>query len=61
MKDYSRFLKIYANIPKNLRDDDIIAVVDGEPYTWNSSYLEISTGTETGEKIYQQLVKTEVI
>ncbi|MBQ3440946.1 hypothetical protein IJG27_01375 [Candidatus Saccharibacteria bacterium] len=60
MKDYSRFLRVYANIPKNLRDG-IIAVVDEEPYTWNSSYIEILTGTEIGEKIYQQLIKTEVI
>ena len=60
MEDYSRFLRIYANIPKNLRND-IIAVINDEPYTWNSSYLEISNGTETGKKIYQQLVGMEII
>ena len=60
MEDYSRFLKVYANIPANLRGD-IIAVIGDEPFTWSSTYLEILNGTETGKKIYQQLVKMEVI
>ncbi|MBR3204488.1 hypothetical protein IKF81_02280 [Candidatus Saccharibacteria bacterium] len=58
--DYSRFLSIYANIPLKLRND-IIAIVDEQPYTWNSSYLEISNNTETGKKIYKQLIKMEII
>ena len=60
MDDYSRFLKIYANLPAKLREG-IIAVVDDEPYTWNSSYLEIVANTDLGKKIYQQLIDMEII
>ena len=60
MDDYSRFLKIYANLPSKLRDG-IIAVVDDKPYTWNSSYLEIVANTDLGKKIYQQLIDMEII
>ncbi|MBQ3261255.1 hypothetical protein IJH29_01200 [Candidatus Saccharibacteria bacterium] len=60
MEDYSRFLNIYSNLPEKLRNG-IIAVVEDKPYTWNSSYIEISAGTELGKKIYNQLVETEII
>ena len=60
MSDYSRFQKIYANIPEKLRGG-IIAVVDEKPYTWNSSYIEIINDTELGKKIYDQLIKMELI
>lgn len=60
MEDYSKFLNIYANIPKSLRSG-IIAVVDGDPYTWYTAYYEISNGTELGQKIYQKLIDTEII
>lgn len=60
MDDYSRFLKIYANLPVKLREG-IIAVIDEKPYTWNSSYLEIVANTELGKKIYQQLVDMRII
>lgn len=60
MNDYSRFLNIYANVPDKLRNG-IIAVIEDKPYSWNSSYLEISAGTELGQKIYNQLIKMEII
>ncbi|MBQ3263926.1 hypothetical protein IJI17_02480 [Candidatus Saccharibacteria bacterium] len=58
--DYSRFLNIYANVPDKLRNG-IIAVVDDKPYSWNASYIEIAGNTELGQKIYNQLIKTEII
>lgn len=60
MDDYSRFLNIYANLPEKLRSG-IVAVVDDKPYSWNSSYVEISANTELGKKIYNQLVEMEII
>ena len=60
MNDYSRFLNVYANVPDKLRNG-IIAVIEDKPYSWNSSYLEISAGTELGQKIYNQLIKMEII
>lgn len=60
MKDYSRFLKVYANVPDGLRSG-IIAVVDEKTYSWNAAYLEIKNETELGERIFRQLLKTEII
>lgn len=60
MQDYSRFLKIYANLPEKLREG-IIVVIDGKPYTWNSSYIEITNDTQLGRDIYKKLIKMEII
>ena len=60
MDDYSRFLNIYANVPKALRSG-IIAVIDGDPYSWYTAYYEISNGTEIGKKLYQKLIGMEII
>lgn len=60
MEDYSKFQKVFANVPEKLRGG-IIAVIDDKPYTWNSSYVEIKNGTELGKRIYKQLVKMEII
>ncbi len=58
--DYSRFQSVYANIPAKLRTE-IIAVIDGEPYTWYAAYLEITNNSELGKKIYAKLIKLEII
>jgi len=55
-----KFLKAYANIPDDLRED-ILAVVDGEPYTWKASYLEIKDNTELGKKILKTLENMKII
>ena len=60
MDDYSKFLKIYAGLPKKLRQG-IVAVIDGEPYTWESAYIEIINDTELGKKIYKKLMSMEII
>jgi len=49
-----KFLKIYANVPEDLRGD-ILVVVDDKSYTWNTAYLEIKDNTETGKKILKAL------
>jgi UV DNA damage repair endonuclease len=51
----AEFLKIYPNVPEDLRDD-IIVEVDGKAYTWDTSYLEIKDNTELGKKILKALV-----
>ncbi|MBR3323516.1 hypothetical protein IKG16_01355 [Candidatus Saccharibacteria bacterium] len=60
MHDYSRFLNVYANVPAKLRDG-IVAVIDDIPFSWNAAYIEIAGDTEIGHKIYQQLIKMEII
>lgn len=59
--DYqSKFNKIYANIPLALRGE-IIAVVDNNPFTWNSAKIEIEQDTEIGKKIFTTLINTGII
>lgn len=56
----AKFLSIYADIEDNLRSD-IIAVVDGKTYTWNTAYLEIKEKTKLGDKILKTLVTLGII
>jgi len=53
----STFLKAYANLPLALRQE-IIAVLDGEPLTWNAVKLEVENNTKKGAdalKILEEL------
>lgn len=58
--DVSRFMCVYSNLPLKLRRE-IIAVIDGEPITWNVAYQEIVHGTEKGKKILEKLIKLKII
>ena len=48
------FLKRYANLPLMTRKE-IILVLDDEPLTWNSAYVEVYNNTPKGEKILKRL------
>lgn len=56
----SRFLKVYANIPMNLRRE-IILVINEEPITWNTAYVEIKNKTKLGRKILLKLIELNFI
>jgi len=56
----SKFMKIFANIPENLRED-ILLVFDKKPYTWNSAYFEIKEKTNLGGEILKTLKEIEII
>ena len=56
----SQFLRIYAQLPENVRKE-IIAVVDDRPYTWDSAYIEINDDTELGQKILKKMKETELL
>lgn len=58
--DYSRFQKIYANLPEKVRNG-IVVVIDKKPYSWNSAYVEIINDTDLGRQIYEKLIATEII
>ncbi len=49
-----KFLKTYANLPEPEREQ-IIAIVDKKPYSWNVAYTEISNNTELGKKILKKM------
>ena len=55
-----KFLKIYANIPEDLRED-IIVVIEGEPYSWRSSFLEIKDKTDKGNEMIKKLESMNII
>ena len=56
----AKFIQIYANIPANLRKD-IIAVIDKQPFTWETAYFEIKENTDLGNKILKTLEEIGII
>jgi len=56
----SEFMKVYANIPLNIRDD-IVLVIDDEPITWNVAYLEVKIAGSKAEHILNDLKELELI
>lgn len=60
MNKKTQFLKIYANLPYATREE-IIAVVKGEPFTWNSAKLEIEQETPLGKRIIETLTKLKIL
>jgi len=55
-----KFLKIYANLPLNVRKD-IVLVIDDEPITWNVAYIEVLNNTKKSIKILKRLEELEII
>lgn len=58
--DTARFMKVYANVPLNLRRE-VIAVVDDKPLNWNAAYLEVSEKTQVGLLITSKLIEMGII
>lgn len=56
----ARFLKIYANLPLGARNE-IIAVIDTEPLTWNAVKLEVENNTKKGDQALQTLEELGVL
>ena len=56
----AQFLKVYANLPQSTREE-IVAVVNNEPYTWQSAKLEVEQGTPIGKNILELLVNLKIL
>jgi len=56
-----KFMKIFSNIPEKIRKEDILVVIDNEPYTWNVAYFEIKNKSEVGGKILKKLKELGII
>ncbi len=54
------FLKIYADIPLNLRKE-IILILDKEPLTWNVAYVEVINNTAKSGQILKKLRELKII
>lgn len=50
----AKYTELFAGVPAPLRRE-VIAVVNGEPYSWESAYLEIKNATATGKALIEQL------
>jgi len=55
-----RFLKIYANIPLELRKE-IILVFDNEPMTWQVVNIEVLNNTDKSKIILSKLADMGLI
>ena len=55
-----RFLKIYADIPLNIRKE-IVLVLGKEPITWNVAYVEVLNNTEKSKGILKLLEELKII
>ena len=56
----AKFLKMIANVPIPLREE-IIAVVDNKPVSWNAAYGEIKQDTENAETILSHLKRIKLV
>ena len=55
-----RFLKIYANLPINLRDE-VVLVIHDQPISWRVSYIEVFNNTKLGLEILDKLDELMII
>ena len=57
----SRFYRVYANLPINLREEIILVIPEKGPITWNVAYLEIENETKLGKRILEKLDELKII
>lgn len=57
MDKKERFLKVYANLPVNLRNEIIYVLPDKRPLTWNAAFIEVDNNTELGKQILDKLAE----
>ena len=55
-----RFLKVYSNLPEDMRKE-VIIVMNEKPYSWDSVFVEVSADTELGKAMVNKLTKMELI
>lgn len=60
MDKKSQFLKIYANLPQASREE-VVVVVNNEPFTWQSAKLEVEQDTPLGNEILELLSKLKIM
>lgn len=56
-----RFLKVYANLPLNLREEIVLVLPEKGPITWNVAYVEVKEGTKLSEEILRKLAEMKII
>ncbi len=61
MEGKDRFIKVYSNLPINLRNEVILVLPSIGPITWNVASLEINGETELGKVIIDRLIELKII
>ncbi|MBU3979637.1 hypothetical protein KKE68_08155 [Patescibacteria group bacterium] len=58
-----RFIKIYANLPSQTREEIIYITEDKEkkPFTWNAVYIEVINNTPLSEAVFSSLERLGII
>jgi len=61
MEGKDRFIKVYSNLPINLRNEVILVLPSIGSITWNVASLEINGETELGKVIIDRLIELKII
>lgn len=56
-----KFLKVYSNLPLNLRKETVLVLKDKGPITWEVAYFEVENKTKLGESILKRLERMKII
>lgn len=56
-----KFLKLYSNLPINIRKEVIIVLDKIGPISWDIAYLEIENKTKLGNTILKKLEKLGIL
>lgn len=59
-EEASKFMEIYSNLPFKTRRETV-AVIDGEPYSWDVAHKEIESDTELGKKILKRMKEMKIV
>lgn len=61
MEGKDRFIRVYSNLPLNLRNEIILVLPNTGAITWNVAFLEINGETEIGQTILDKLIELKII
>lgn len=56
-----KFLKLYSNLPINIRKEVILVLEKEGPITWEVAYSEVENKTKLSEKILKKLAQLKII
>ena len=57
----TKFLKAFANLPEKVKSEEVIAVIDEQPYPWLATAIEVKSESPTGKKILKILAELGVL
>jgi hypothetical protein len=61
MEGKDRFIRVYSNLPINIRNEVILVLPDTGPITWNVAFSEINGETDLGRVIIDKLIELKII